>query len=166
MHDIAVDGVEVAFSDRGQDWRVAWHPPPDPPEGMPHGAQAICRAGDDVVLIGTDGQLWGLPGGRPEPGETLADTLRREVWEEACATVTAERLLGFTAARCVRGREQGVVLVRSMWLADVVVHPWRPEFEISHRRLVPASEAFAAMYVPPGLAPSFRRMFVEAGLAA
>jgi hypothetical protein len=42
MDDIAVDGVDMAFSMDGQEWRVTWFPPPDPPPGTPHGAAAIC----------------------------------------------------------------------------------------------------------------------------
>jgi ADP-ribose pyrophosphatase YjhB (NUDIX family) len=165
MDDIAGDGVDMAFSMDGQDWRVAWFPPPDPPPGTPHGAAAICVAGDQVVLIGNDGETWGLPGGRPEPGERMIDTLRREVAEEACATVTMSRLLGFSRGTCVRGHEQGLVLVRSMWRAEVVVHPWQPRFEITHRRLVPAADAFAHLEIPAGLRPLHRRAFAEAGLA-
>lgn len=105
MDDIAVDGVDVAFSQDGQDWRVAWFPPPDPPPGTPHGAAAICVAGDQVVLIGTDGETWGLPGGRPEPGEAMIDTMRREVYEEACRGVRvpgdAERTVP-AAPACLR----------------------------------------------------------------
>lgn len=164
MDDIAVDGVEAAFSQNGQDWRVAWFPPPDPPPGTPHGAAAICVTGDRVVVIGTDGETWGLPGGRPEPGESMIDTLRREVREEACATVTSARLLGFSRGTCVRGHEQGLVLVRSLWLAEVAVEPWEPRFEITHRRLVPAAEAFACLTLPAGLRPLHRRAFAEAGL--
>ena len=161
-----MDGVDVASSQGGQDWQVAWFPPPEPPPGIPHGAAAICVAGDQVVLIGTDGATWGLPGGRPEPGETLLDTLRREVREEACAVVTSARLLGFSRGTCVRGHERGRVLVRSMWRAEVEVEPWAPRFEITHRRLVPAAEAYGHLEIPPGLHPLHRRAFAEAGLPA
>jgi ADP-ribose pyrophosphatase YjhB (NUDIX family) len=166
MDAIAVDGVDVAFSQNGQDWRVAWFPTPDAPAGTPHGAAAICVAGDQVVLIGTDGETWGLPGGRPEVGESMIDTLRREVWEEACATMTSARLLGFSRGTCVRGHERGLVLVRSLWRAEVVVEPWEPRFEITHQRLVPAAEAFAHLELPAGLRPLHRRAFAEAGFPA
>lgn len=166
VDDIAADGVELAFSQDGQDWRVAWHPPPDPPPGAPHGAAGICVTGDQVVLIGTDGHRWGLPGGRPELGESWLDTLRREVVEEACATVTSCRLLGFTRGTCVRGHERGLVLVRSMWRAEVRLYPWRPRFEITHRRLVPAIQAYGHLDIPAGLHPIYRRAFIEAELPA
>jgi 8-oxo-dGTP pyrophosphatase MutT (NUDIX family) len=161
---IAEDGVDVPHTDAGHDWRVAWFPPPDPPAGIPHGATAICRSGNEVVLIGPDGTHWGLPGGRPEPGETMLDTLRREVLEEACATVTSSRLLGFSRGTCLNGPESGRVIVRSVWLTEVDVHPWRPQFEIPHRLLVPAAEAFAHLHLPEGLRPNHRRAFAEAGL--
>ena len=78
--------------------------------GQPHGANAFCVTADgEVVLISSDGQRWGWPGGRPEPGESWEQTLRREIMEEACATVTRARLLGFVRGRCVSGREQGPV---------------------------------------------------------
>jgi ADP-ribose pyrophosphatase YjhB (NUDIX family) len=168
MDEIAADGVETRFSGGGQEWSVVWHPPPDPPKGTPHGAEAICLAGGQVILISHDGQNWSLPGGRPEPGEGLEDTLRREVAEEACATVTTCRLLGFSRGICLHGHEHGLVLVRSFWVAKVALHPWRPEFEITHRRLVPATEALAELIdqptFPAGLRPQYRRFFAEAGL--
>jgi hypothetical protein len=54
---------------------------------------------------------------RSHRGENWADTLRREVREEACATVTGCRLLGFSRRVCVRGSQAGLVLVRALWRA-------------------------------------------------
>jgi hypothetical protein len=56
--------------------------------------------------------------------------------EEACATVVAARLLGFTRGRCITGPERGRVLVRSIWRADVELRPWEARFEIADRRVV------------------------------
>jgi len=39
------------------------------------------------VLVTPDGKSWSLPGGHPEGNETVEDAFRREVDEEACATV-------------------------------------------------------------------------------
>lgn len=106
------------------------------------GSAGICLTGDGrLVLISFDGVHWGLPAGRPEGTETFEETLRRETWEEACATVTQARLLGYVRSECVRGHEQGLVLVRAFWRAAVEPHPWEPRFEIRHRRLVPAADA-------------------------
>jgi ADP-ribose pyrophosphatase YjhB (NUDIX family) len=162
--DSATGGSEAIVSDNGQVWRVSWHPPPDPPPGTPHGAAAICIAGGQVVLVSSDGQRWGLPGGRPEPQERWTDTLVREVWEEACAQVTASRLLGFTRGECLSGREQRLVLVRSLWRAEVHLESWQPRFEITHRRLVPPNEALRVMTIEAGMGPIYRRMFVEAAI--
>jgi ADP-ribose pyrophosphatase YjhB (NUDIX family) len=146
-------------SSDNQDWRVTWHPPPDPPPGTEHGSSAVCVVGEHAVLVSGDGQLWGLPGGRPEPGEDWMATLRREVREEACATVTGARLLGFTRGECLRGHEAGLVLVRAHWRAEVRLDPWQPRHEMVGRRLVPLAEAYESMWVPDGLEPVFRRIF-------
>jgi hypothetical protein len=102
-----VSGRDVTASIGGQDWRVAWYAPPHPPPGTPHGAEAVCVAGDRVVLVSRDGRLWGLPAGRPEEHEGWVDTLRREVREEDCAEVVSSRLLGFTRGVCVGGPQEG-----------------------------------------------------------
>jgi len=49
-------------------------------------------ADGDIVVISPDGTIWDLPAGRPEPGESWEQTLRRELDEEACATVAGATL--------------------------------------------------------------------------
>lgn len=115
-------------------------------------------------MVSPDGSRWTLPGGRAEPGETAHDALVREVAEEACATVTRARLLGYARGTSVAGPELGLVLVRAMWLAEVVVEPWSPRFEMTHRELVPAAEAFGRVEVEAGQEHIYRRHFLEAGL--
>jgi ADP-ribose pyrophosphatase YjhB (NUDIX family) len=143
-----MNGSEVVATIGDQDWRVTWHPPPSPPPGTPHGAEAICVAGDRIVLVSRDGHQWGLPAGRPDEHEDWADTLRREVREEACAEVVGSRLLGFTRGACVRGPQEGLVLVRSHWRAKVRLLRWEPRFEMTHRRLVAAEEALRSLTIP------------------
>ena len=55
---IALDGEEVPAPANGDDWRMAWHPPPSPPPGQPHGANAFC-----VTADGMNGQGITIDGG-------------------------------------------------------------------------------------------------------
>lgn len=163
---IAADFEELSVPANGDDWTMAWHPPGDAPSGRPHGANAFCVTADgEVVLISTDGSRWGWPGGRPEPGESWEDTLRREMLEEACATVTEARLLGFVQSRCLAGHEKGLVLVRSIWLARVSLLAWQPEYEIPFRRTVPAHDLATRLWMEDGAEPIYSRAAREAGLA-
>ena len=103
---------------------------------------AFCvTADDDVVLISSDGARWGWPGGRPEPGESWQQTLEREILEEACARVTAARLLGFVREPCADGPNT-----------------------IPFRRTVPASELARYLWTEPGAKPIYARAAREAGL--
>jgi ADP-ribose pyrophosphatase YjhB (NUDIX family) len=58
----------------------------------------ILRRGDAILLVASRYQnhpeaLWNLPGGRREPGELLADALRREFREETGLEVRVDRVL-------------------------------------------------------------------------
>lgn len=120
---------------------------------------------DEVVLISPDGSRWGWPGGRPEPGESREDTFRREMLEEACATVTGARLLGFVRSRCLSGHEEGLILVRSIWRAQVRLLPWQPEHEIPFRRVAPIHGLARHLWMEDGAEPIYSRAAREAGLA-
>ena len=131
---------EFQIETGGQDVIVTWFPAHDVPEGKRHGSMGICVTdNDEIVLITADGKNWGFPGSRPEGDESWEETLRREVREEACAEVGDARLLGFGRSECIRGREKGLVLVRSIWLARVQLNEWAPEPGMSARKLVPPS---------------------------
>ena len=116
----ARDRERMPMHANDQEWLVSWHGPDDEPAGTPHGAAGVCVGPEgELVLVSADGRRWETPAGRPEDEETLEDTLRRELREEACVEVLAARLLGYTRGKCVQGHEQGLVLVRSIWRADV-----------------------------------------------
>lgn len=162
----AQDGENLTHHDNGQDWIVSWHPPSTPPDGTPHGAAGICITPDGgVVLVRLDGR-WEIPAGRPEGAETWEETLRREMMEEACAVVVEASLLGFARSGCVRGTQEGHVIVRSMWRAAVELLPWEPKFEIPERLVVPASDVWDHLAVPESgnMARITVRMLNEAGI--
>ncbi|CAG2147456.1 NUDIX hydrolase [Cupriavidus plantarum] len=45
-------------------------------------ATVICIRGKSVLLVSKDGTRWALPGGRPDPDESIEDTAERELLEE------------------------------------------------------------------------------------
>jgi 8-oxo-dGTP pyrophosphatase MutT (NUDIX family) len=163
LHAAIADGVELPIRANGHDWIVSWHAPPDAPTGRCHGSAGICVTDSrEIVLISSNGSDWDFPAGRPQGAETWEQTLRREVLEEACATVVDARLLGFSRGRCVSGPERGLVLVRSLWRAEVVLGPWEPEFETSHRCVVPTADLLS--YLSPVFMPIYLRALNEGGL--
>ena len=148
----------------GQDVLVSWFPAHDVPEGRPHGSAGICVTDNgQVVLITQDGKGWSLPGGRPEGNESWEETLRREVREEACVEVTDAKLLGFGRGECTRGHEEGLVLVRSLWLARVRLQKWVPEPETVARKLVPPDQVLSELE-PDVFRPLHHRALIVANL--
>jgi len=55
----------------------------------------ICSDGSGKVLVVSNKPgKWGIPGGHPEEGESMEETVRREVLEEACIELEDVKLLG------------------------------------------------------------------------
>lgn len=161
--ELAKDGEKhlVTWDDERISTVASWHP--NPPSGRPFGASGVCLTPDGkAVIVSPNGRRWSLPGGRPEGDETPVETLRREMLEEACVSVTASWLLGFCRITDTSGPSAGVTKVRAWFRADVVVHSWAPRFEITHRRLIGPEEIFAHIVVAPGEAPIINRVLHEA----
>lgn len=60
---------------------------------------AFDAEGRMLLIQRSDNGLWAMPGGAVEYGETLAETARREAWEESGVTVTVTVLSGIYEAR-------------------------------------------------------------------
>jgi ADP-ribose pyrophosphatase YjhB (NUDIX family) len=66
------------------------------PDHVAPGVAAVVLNADGHVLLGrrADNGLWGLPSGHVEPGETVAEAIRREVREETSIEVRVDALIG------------------------------------------------------------------------
>jgi len=60
---------------------------------------AVFREGKILLIQRQDDSLWALPGGLAEVGETLAQAVERELWEEAGLSGKAVELLGIFDSR-------------------------------------------------------------------
>ena len=76
------------------------------------------------------------------------------------------RLLGFCRGACLSGPEKDRVLVRSVWRAEVELLPWKPRFEIAHRRAVPPHDLLSHLWIEEGFGPIYHRALLESGLVS
>ena len=68
------------------------------------------RAGDLLMVHKTDNNLWALPGGGVDPGESVTEAILREVLEETGVVVEVVRLSGvYTNPRHVMAYDDGEV---------------------------------------------------------
>jgi 8-oxo-dGTP pyrophosphatase MutT (NUDIX family) len=114
-------------------------------------ARGLCVTDDGlVVVIAGDHASFDIPGGGREPGETIEETLAREVWEEACCRVVDSVFLA--ALRGVKLDERGAaaddVEHHALFWARVEVATFEPMFETRQRRLVAPQEAIDVTTFP------------------
>ncbi len=98
------------------------------------GEAAVFR-GDKLLLIRRhDDGLWALPGGITDPGETLARTAQRELWEEAGLAGRVVELLGVFDSR--------------LWHSEKRIHFYHAVFwlEVGDDAPQPTAESSAVAY--------------------
>lgn len=94
--------------------RIDYYNDPTAPKAnsvVPSVTAVVCDSAGRLLLIHkTDNDLWALPGGGHEVGESIADTVVREVMEETGISVEVERVSGiYTDPRHVMAYDDGEV---------------------------------------------------------
>ncbi len=77
----------------------------------------VLRGGKILLIQRTDDQLWAIPGGLSEIGETVAQAAVRELWEEAGVRGQNPRLMGLFDSRAWQMRSK-VHFVSAMFQLD------------------------------------------------
>jgi ADP-ribose pyrophosphatase YjhB (NUDIX family) len=123
----------------GRQLRLAWLPSPfAPTRDQVTQVSGVCftSSGKIVLVAGQQGK-WALPGGHVEPGELLEQTLRREVLEEACASVRRAVYLGAQQVNDPDNPDGPRTYYQARFWARVELKRFRPQFERTQQTLVP-----------------------------
>ena len=120
---------------------VEWLPSPfAPPRDLVTQASGVCFTDDgEIVLVAGAKHAWSLPGGHPEPGETLEQTLTREVREEACAEICHSVYLGAQQVDDPQSPDGLTHYYQARFWARVRLEPFAPQFERLYRVCVAPS---------------------------
>jgi 8-oxo-dGTP pyrophosphatase MutT (NUDIX family) len=123
--------------------------------GVTFGVRAVIIREDDSVLLLRHTYVagWQFPGGGVEVGETAADALARETFEEAAITIGGRpQLHGIFFNRRISRRDHiAVFVIRDFTVAGMKT----PDREIAEVAFFPLSD------LPPGTTPGTRRRLEE-----
>lgn len=80
--------------------------------------------GGRILILRQEGKSWNLPGGHPEAGETLEQTVEREVYEETTVKIGRRQMIGYQEVR-----EDGKIIRYQARFACLVerVDPMQPD---------------------------------------
>jgi 8-oxo-dGTP pyrophosphatase MutT (NUDIX family) len=83
------------YKRRERQFLSEWLPAPFVPQrDLTIQASGLCFTPEGKITLVSDGKGWVCPGGYPEDGESLEETLIREIAEEACARVIDYQYIG------------------------------------------------------------------------
>jgi ADP-ribose pyrophosphatase YjhB (NUDIX family) len=94
------------------------------------GEAVVMRDGKLLLIRRTDDGLWALPGGITDPGETLAQSARRELLEETGLAGRVARLLGVFDSRLWHS-EKKIHFYHAVFLIEADDPEPRPSPEVS-----------------------------------
>lgn len=118
---------------KGRERIISWESALPPPELITQ-VSGICFTNDGlIVLIAEDDGVWKLPGGKPDPYETLEQTFIRETWEEACAIVEECVFIGAQRIDDPNHPQGLTPRYQVRFWARVRLEPFDPQFETLYR---------------------------------
>lgn len=105
-------------------------------------AAVILDPGGRLLLVRKAGTTAFMqPGGKPEPGESGAETLSRELEEELGIRLSPDELRGLGTFEAAAANEPGFVVVADVFTADIGDQRPTPRAEIEELRWVTRAEA-------------------------
>jgi 8-oxo-dGTP pyrophosphatase MutT (NUDIX family) len=139
-----------------------------PPLELVTSVRCVVLRGDSVMVVRDPRETHILPGGRREPGESLEETLERELLEETGWQITEAALLGFRHLRHLTPRPAGYRYPFPEFFQNIYcgsASAWtpgarHPQDDVLEVRFLPAGDLHR-LELPPG-----QQQFLEAALRA